>query len=76
MSALRSLLQLGTDSGAAALRTIYVYHSSFDAVRDNNPGCCCAWTPSSDVTWAAFETWGAGGAASDPHLTLPTISSV
>ena len=61
MSALRSLLQLGTDSGAKPLRTIYVYHSSFDNTRNSNPGCCCGWTPSADVNWAAFETWGAGG---------------
>ena len=65
MSALRSLLQLGTDSGAKPLRTIYVYHSSFDNTRNSNPGCCCGWTPSADVNWAAFETWGAGGDRSE-----------
>jgi len=55
MSALRSLLQLGAETGALALRSIYVYHSSFDSTRNNNGGCCCAWNPSDDVTWAAFE---------------------
>ena len=61
MSALRSLLQLGGNETALSLRTVYVYHTSMDTTRNSNPGCCCLWTASSDVKWAAFETWGAGG---------------
>ena len=61
MSALRTLLQLGGNETALTLRTIYVYHTSMDTTRNSNPGCCCLWTSSSDVKWAAFETWGAGG---------------
>ena len=61
MSALRTLLQLGGNETALTLRTIYVYHTSMDTTRNSNPGCCCLWTASADVKWAAFETWGAGG---------------
>lgn len=61
MSALRTLLELGGDEGAKSLKTLYIFHSSFDTTRDSNPGCNCTWTVPTDTTWAAFEVWGAGG---------------
>ena len=61
MSALRTLLELGGDTNALSLKSIYVFHSTCDTTRDSNPGCCCLWTVPTDTTWAAFEVWGAGG---------------
>ena len=61
MSVLRTLLELGGDAGAKSLKTIYVFHSSYDTTRDGNAGCCCLWTAPSDTLWAAFEVWGGGG---------------
>ena len=61
MSALRTLLELGGDSGALALKSIFVFHSSWDTTRDSNPGCCCLWTVPAETVWAGFEVWGAGG---------------
>ena len=62
MSDLRTLFpdsRLGTSLPSSTFNTLYVYNTSVNST--NNGGTCCLWTVPSNVKWARFEVWGAGG---------------
>tara|TARA_R110000796_G_scaffold19137_4_gene57447 strand:- start:7076 stop:7828 length:753 start_codon:yes stop_codon:yes gene_type:complete len=61
MAGLRTLLQIGGDSGTTLdITETHIFNSN--KTTQNNGGTCCLFTVPTGATWFAVELWGGGGA--------------